>query len=76
MNYLGDERILPRGTILICPRCRSKQAYLSADVDVNQTFDWRVIMPLNPDDVRGISSCCNIRYVTFEGLFHTEHGPY
>lgn len=74
MYSLG--RSIYAGTYLICPKCREPQAILIADIiDADKAFDWRVIKPIDPDAMVGVSVCCSERYVTFDGLFFTEDGP-
>lgn len=76
MTYLGDGRFLPAGTILVCPVCGEKQATLSCDIFPDRTWDFRAITPIDRDGIIGVSTCHEARYVTFDGLFYTESGPY
>jgi hypothetical protein len=68
------KRFIPRGTLLVCPKCGTPSAIVTVDVWPDETFDFRAIAPLDRDGVSGISSCCLSRYVTFEGMYYTEDG--
>jgi|CXWL01.1.fsa_nt_gi hypothetical protein len=69
-------RFLPAGTILVCPCCGKEQAFISVDIYPDQSLDWRVIVPKEQNAILGVSSCCNERYITFEGLFSCDFGAY
>ena len=72
MNLSG--RFIPKDTVLICPCCRKHQAIISVDIWPDQTWDWRAVNTFKKDAIIGVSYCCNVRYITFEGLFYTEKG--
>lgn len=75
MEY-GGERFLKAGTVLVCPKCGMPQAVLNTDVYPDKDWDFRVISPMDRDAIVGVSQCHDERYVTFQGIFYTEFGPY
>lgn len=74
-NYFEGFTVVSAGTELLCPICHKAQARLNVDLDLTgqSTFDVRAISQYDPDHPFGIS-CCEERYIDFDGRIYTNMG--